>query len=202
MKLQHKVLTKILAAKFQIDKKNMIAFRGRMQHMQRLGFPPGSNTGKGRPSIYGWRQLFLLAMAFEYLEIGATPDRAVAELFRTEDEVIEALKNVAKALIDDSNEAELAPFLLVDLSAIQLLKAPQKGPNVKVLPMSKLIRTISEFDENKVQTGFAFIDLSRVVSSLIDCFATVTDDPKSEIARSLSDWSESSPNEHFKLKIA
>lgn len=56
------------------------AFRSRLQHIQRLGFPAGANTGRGRPAAYSAGQIMSLAIAVELLQLGMSPERAVAAL--------------------------------------------------------------------------------------------------------------------------
>lgn len=57
-----------------------VAFRGRLQHLQRLGFPAGVNTGRGRPARYEAEQMIMLALALQFIELGLTPERAVSVL--------------------------------------------------------------------------------------------------------------------------
>lgn len=53
------------------------ALLGRFKHFQRLGFPGGSNTGRGSRAEYGVEQILAFALAFELLETGIMPVRAV-----------------------------------------------------------------------------------------------------------------------------
>jgi hypothetical protein len=57
-----------------------IALLGRLKHLQRLGWPPGSNLGKGRRVKYQADQVLLVAWALELIQLGFTPERAVATL--------------------------------------------------------------------------------------------------------------------------
>lgn len=52
------------------------AFANRLKHLQRLGFPPGVNTGRGRAADYHPEHLVLLALALELITFGYTPERA------------------------------------------------------------------------------------------------------------------------------
>jgi len=121
MQFTYRELLATLAYKHEIDDSNKTAFRGRIQHMQRLGFPAGVNTGKGKPAYYGWRELLLLALAFEYLEIGSTPDRCVAEIVKFEDRLLDGLAIVVSA--DSSDDMDkLHCFLRAELSSLLTLK--------------------------------------------------------------------------------
>ncbi len=54
-----------------------VAFRARLKHFQRLGFPEGVNTGTGRRATYGVRHLFQLVIAMEFTQSGMSPQRVV-----------------------------------------------------------------------------------------------------------------------------
>ncbi len=53
------------------------AFANRLRHLQRLGFPPGVNTGRGTVATYGVGEVFLLGVALELMQLGLNPERAV-----------------------------------------------------------------------------------------------------------------------------
>lgn len=52
------------------------AFSARLKHFQRLGFPPGINTGRGRAASYDIGHLLLLMLALELVQLGIPPERA------------------------------------------------------------------------------------------------------------------------------
>lgn len=53
------------------------AFKARLRHLQTLGFPPGTNTGKGRRAAYSISNLLQLAIAMELAQAGVGPLRTV-----------------------------------------------------------------------------------------------------------------------------
>jgi hypothetical protein len=57
-----------------------IAFRARLKHFQRLGFPPGVNTGTGKRAVYTFPLLIMLAFATELTQAGMAPKRVVKTL--------------------------------------------------------------------------------------------------------------------------
>jgi hypothetical protein len=74
-------VVRLLSHIHKIDsEKHAVAFKGRLQHFQRLKFPEGVNTGKGRPAHYGAGQLIALAVALEMTQLGLPPERAVLTL--------------------------------------------------------------------------------------------------------------------------
>jgi hypothetical protein len=67
----------ILARLNAIDEAGRVAFRARIKHFQRLGFPPGSNTGKGRPASHSAVTLLQLIFAFDLTQAGLPPAMVV-----------------------------------------------------------------------------------------------------------------------------
>jgi hypothetical protein len=53
------------------------AFSNRLKHLQRLGFPPGVNTGRGRAATYYAEHAFLLGVALQLNELSISPERAI-----------------------------------------------------------------------------------------------------------------------------
>ena len=52
------------------------AFHARLQHLQKLKFPAGLNTGRGRAATYTVGHIYLIGVALELLQIGLNPERA------------------------------------------------------------------------------------------------------------------------------
>lgn len=53
------------------------AFVGRLQHLQKRGFPPGVNTGRGRAATYHAEHAFLLGVALQLNELSVSPERSI-----------------------------------------------------------------------------------------------------------------------------
>jgi hypothetical protein len=53
------------------------AFVGRLQHLQKLKFPAGTNTGRGRAARYQPHHIFLIAIVLQLNELGMNPDKAI-----------------------------------------------------------------------------------------------------------------------------
>lgn len=73
-------LLRLLTHLHQVADDRQTALRGRLQHFQRLKFPPGVNTGRGKPAAYGAGSLVSLGVAFEMLQLGMLPEAIVALL--------------------------------------------------------------------------------------------------------------------------
>ncbi|MFC4594275.1 hypothetical protein [Sphingobium tyrosinilyticum] len=67
----------IAAAMHDIAPEHRSAFANRMKHYQRLGFPAGINTGRGRAATYKAEHVFLLCFALEFAQLGLTTENAI-----------------------------------------------------------------------------------------------------------------------------
>lgn len=72
----------MFAARFCIPEDRHIAFRGRLDHLRKLGCPSGVNSGKGRPATFGWSQIVELSIALDLIHGGFAPD-GVARIIQT-----------------------------------------------------------------------------------------------------------------------
>lgn len=66
-----------LAQHHMIASERRSAFANRIKHLQKQGFPPGTNTGRGRAASYQVQHLFLLGVALELAQFGYTPERSI-----------------------------------------------------------------------------------------------------------------------------
>lgn len=57
-----------------------VALMGRIKNLQRKGWPPGTNSGRGKPADYDMRAVIDLLMAFELTALRIPPDQAVEVL--------------------------------------------------------------------------------------------------------------------------
>jgi hypothetical protein len=74
----------LLGRLHRVHSGNQIALMGRLKHFKRLGFPEGTNLGRGARVKYDARRTMLLVAAFEMLQFGLTPERAANLLTRVE----------------------------------------------------------------------------------------------------------------------
>ncbi|MCC4252247.1 hypothetical protein LL251_07405 [Sphingobium naphthae] len=78
--LTYRDVEETLAAVHRIRPDKRIAFRARLKHLQREGWPEGANTGTGKRFNYQLSSLMQMALAIELLQAGLSPRRAVAIL--------------------------------------------------------------------------------------------------------------------------
>tara|TARA_R110000850_G_scaffold38800_25_gene100983 strand:- start:769 stop:1365 length:597 start_codon:yes stop_codon:yes gene_type:complete len=189
MEFTYKEIQKILSQKHDIADHNETAFRGRMQHMQRLGFPTGVNTGKGRPVSYTWRELLLLALAFEYLEIGATPDRAIAEIVKIEDMILTGVSKVILAGQEAADSPTSNHFLFAELSALLTLKAEESWhQQCKIVSFEDINQILSADGNDAFRSPYAIIDLRQFLGGIFVSVLNVCGLNNQIMAKDVSLW--------------
>lgn len=80
MQLTYSQLEDFFAEVHNVAPQKRIALKGRLKHFQRLGWPAGTNKGKGARVNYGIGQTMSLAIGMQMLELGLTPERVVEQL--------------------------------------------------------------------------------------------------------------------------
>ncbi len=182
---QYSEIFKILSKKHRISRKKTVSFRGRLQHFQRLGFPLGVNTGKGKRVKYTWRELFLMGLALEYVEIGSTPERIVQEILKFEDILLESLAKVASP----KNYETEGCFLLTELSGLLALKEENEwGEEMVLLNQSEITAVFSADGDDRYRSPYAIIDLRQFVASILLAVFETIEIPKDQLLEDLKLW--------------
>lgn len=186
LSFQYAEIFEVLMKKHKISKTKAISFRGRLQHFQRLGFPLGINTGRGKRVKYTWRELFLLGLALEYVEIGSTPERIVQEILKFEDILLTSLAKVASPGEPETEGC----FLLTELSGLLALKQEQHwGEEIALLSQSEMNQVFSDDGDDRYRSPYAIIDLRQFVASIfLAVFETIVM-PKDLLLNDLKQWS-------------
>lgn len=189
MEFTYKEVQDILAQKHHIADANRTAFRGRIQHMQRLGFPTGVNTGKGRPASYTWRELLLIGLAFEYLEIGSTPDRSIAEIIKIEDMLLVGLSKVVLAPAQPDGSAHGDHFLFAELSALLTLRAEDTWhQQCKILAFDDIKQILSAEGNDAYRSPYAIIDLRQFLGGIFTSVMAVCGLNNQIMAKDIKLW--------------
>lgn len=196
LSFQYSEIFEILMKKHKISESKSISFRGRLQHFQRLGFPIGINTGRGKRVKYTWRELFLMGLALEYVEIGSTPERIVQEILKFEDIVLEALAKVASPKESETEGC----FLLTELSGLLALKQENHwGEEIMLLTQFEMMQVFSDEGDDRFRSPYAIIDLRQFVASIfLSVFETMVM-PRDLLADDLKRWAASAQNEGLLL---
>lgn len=79
MQITYRELEDFIAEIHKVALDKRTALKGRLKHFQRLGWPAGTNKGKGARVNYGIGQTMSLAIGMEMLQLGLTPERVVEQ---------------------------------------------------------------------------------------------------------------------------
>ncbi|WP_022684603.1 hypothetical protein [Sphingobium bisphenolivorans] len=116
-------VSSILESVHRIAPVHSSAFRARLKHLQRLGFPSGINTGKGKAAAYGFRELMMLAVALQLIEIGMSPEKATGICQANESDIV---RYTVKAINLANSDKKMEYFLVVHHSSLENLRAERE----------------------------------------------------------------------------
>lgn len=145
-----------LSALADVSTEKRIAFRARLKHLQRLGFPSGINTGSGKKADYDVATLTMMAVATAMMDIGLAPERIVK--LGTEWSWV---SNALRYAVTNSERV----FLVIYPIALAPLRS-DPGAYESPLPL-----TATELARRLAAPGgddrpFAVIDLTRLIGRL------------------------------------
>ena len=166
--LTHASVMDLIAWRHSIAVDKRTALRGRLQHFQRKRFPPGANTGRGKPAAYGWDQLILLGVAFDLLELGLTPD-LVIELVNSEAEnIFDGL--TANGAWKNAGIIPVSPCLIVlEMRALYPLKddSSLQSYGFYIMTNDQIVKHLSGLHIKGLHLPISIIDLRGVVGDII-----------------------------------
>lgn len=142
MQITYSELEDFLAYAHGVSPEKRAALKGRLKHFQRLGWPSGTNKGKGARVQYGVGQTLLLAMGLELLQLGLTPERVISELKYGGGLIAEGFLS---ALEDYRIERENVYFIL----------SPEN------------LRSLRGIDDNEETTSFALVTSQQNITEIL-----------------------------------
>lgn len=108
------------------------AFRSRLQAIQKMGWPAGTNTGRGVKATYHAVHLFQMEFIVQLLHTGLTPERVVSLMKVNWPQIMLTL---CQAWDDRSAKRELARYMTVRPTALIDLQNPdEKIDGVLMVP--------------------------------------------------------------------
>ena len=137
---------------------------------------------------YSWRELFLIGLALDCLEIGSTPDRSVNEIIKFEDVFLSAVASVAIGDKEEESE-EFKCFLIVELSNLMSLKEEGDWSQiVKLLSHQDLMQILSSEGLDAHRSPYALIDLRQFLAAILDGVFNCVAGSKKMIVSDLKTW--------------
>lgn len=198
MELGSREIESMLAARHGIVGERQIAFRGRLEHLRKLGCPTGVQTGKGRPAVFGWQQLIELAAALELINLGISPDE-VARVIKVHHNRLRlhaaGLGSVVlsqRALIDATQRQKWpfpkTHFLLLDVGALSGLQADggKRDPLLHVLDSRAYVEELKSAPADAA--AIVTVDLGTMIANLLYLVSGWLRWGVSETAGDFSDW--------------
>ncbi|WP_114228505.1 MULTISPECIES: hypothetical protein [Sphingomonas] len=203
MNLTFNQVEAVFAARFDIPAERAVAFRGRLQHFQRLKFPSGVNTGRGTKATYGWVQVIQLMVALDLIDLGLTPDLATRSVRQNSDRLIGAVHMVVtgfgstealvKALMKARCPFGITQFAVASVFALTLPRGDDQGALI-------MVQTGREFTEqlNKdpaVEPAAILINLGARLMLVGQHIGRCAGLEPIEVATDLMSWSSEWANE-------
>lgn len=194
--LSYAQVADVLAAQHEVADANRVAFRGRLQHFQRLGFPAGINTGRGRSAKYGFGQVLMLALGLELIQFGLSPEKAVSILRQHEPAIRRAIRDNMKEEKDWNDPTDFWLGFSPSVMTAAFRKDDDRTPSDEETSFfsggtSELMHFVILM-ESTVKTRLAIIHLSGVLRSIGALWARVTDVDLPELQLIIRTWSDAS----------
>lgn len=109
-----------LAGMYSIAPARRSPFSNRLRHLQKQGFPAGTNTGRGKAAQYEHEHVFQLAIVLMLNSFGYTPERAITLVDANRDNLAQGiLKTLSASRQGLADEAVFCAFPPVGLSDLQ-----------------------------------------------------------------------------------
>lgn len=171
MHLTYRELEDFFAVIHRVAESKRIALRGRLKHFQRLGWPAGTNKGKGARVEYGIGQTMSLAMGLEMLQLGLTPERVVAQLKLGGPQLASGF---LEALNEYGPYADPIFYIFApeSLHSLRDDDSDKEGILSMMVSRSLLPEMMSQISPMNQWRRFAFINLSNLLDEYIEYFVS------------------------------
>jgi hypothetical protein len=130
-----------------------------------------------------------MALAFEYLEIGSTPDRSIAEIIKIEDMLLVGLSKVILAVEQPDGSDQSKHFLFAELSALLTLKAEDSWHQpCKILSFRDIKQILSSDGNDAYRSPYAIVDLRQFLGGIFTSVLDVCGLNNQIIAKDIKLW--------------
>jgi len=192
-------LNGLVRAKFDIGEDRKGALRSRFQHLQRLKFPAGVNTGRGKKVDYGWWETLQVCLAFELIDQGLSPDLVIAMISNNLDGIEFGAAVFTMLLEDSSAPAELISrqkmpdgqgcFLYCAANALANFKVESEGFQgfMAFYGEDELVRD-NEFRHLLDSSNGTFVNLGNIIMHILNYRATALDEGLDAVVADFLAW--------------
>lgn len=112
-----------LALSYRIVEEKRGAFTAKLQNLQKLRFPGGTNTGRGRAARYTVGHLYLMGVALELSQLGLSPERAKL-VIESDLHAVAMAGAMAARDISQDGQFEFPVFLYCDPGVLRYMMKP------------------------------------------------------------------------------
>lgn len=204
MDLSFKQLEKVFAERFAIGEDRAVAFRARLQHLQRQGIPEGVNTGRGTRANYGWKQVIQLMVALDMIDLGLTPEVAIRRVKQNTDQLVATIRRVVlrfetqskleKAILNGRCSIGSTEFLLTSAGLLSYESERQgEGEFLVMIEGKAFYRRFTE--DSAVEPMAAYLDLGARIMLVAHLVGREVHAGPRETAADLKQWLELRVNE-------
>ncbi|WP_324808739.1 hypothetical protein SH584_04030 [Sphingomonas sp. LY29] len=179
----------ILATIHGVSEGKVSALQSRVKDFQRRGFPNGLNTGKGKAAEYQPEHVIMLGVAFEFLELGMTPERIVLLLSSAEPAVLPEMRRIASKgrgglLRKNKTLLYFDPRGLTDL---------REGRDFEKSRTAVMIGTPADLERRFLSDVYghprlAVVDLFQMCWDLVEATMEVVDEQQEEVSIAYVEW--------------
>lgn len=199
MQFKFDQVERALAAVYEIADDRRTAFSSRLKHLQRLGFPAGTNPGRGRVASYDPGQAFLLALALELAQLGHPPERSARLIVANLVDI--AGSAFAAATQGPAEEVFANPVLLyvVPAGLSDLVTRRAKDREAKFFLHGDFERVQEDFafEFRRGLLRMAFFSLSALLQKLATNLMADSDQPIGSFYEELAAWAHRTAAEDF-----
>lgn len=161
-------LEAFLAEIHRVAPEKRTALKGRLKHFQRLGWPAGTNQGKGARVQYGVGQTLSLAIGFELLQLGLTPERVVDQMKYAGGYLVDGF---LECLDQTVSEPDPVYYIFAPESLHSFRGEEGEGPGFSSMLLSRsqvqeMLSSAPLFHQRR----FAFIDMLAVLDAYLEYF--------------------------------
>lgn len=189
MHLTYAELEDFLAELHRVAPEKRIALRGRLKHFQRLGWPEGTNQGKGARVQYGIGQTMSLVMAMEMLQLGLTPERVVEQMTYSMTYLPQGFQASLKAIREGDEDEILYVFSPECLYSLRGIDDERQGIQSVMIAKSKMPELANSPPFSRT-FRYAVINLSELMSAYLSYFLKSKNVDEQLVADALDNWSD------------
>ncbi|HEX8583110.1 MAG TPA: hypothetical protein VF680_01710 [Allosphingosinicella sp.] len=196
MELTFNQVEMVFTQRFEVPQARAVAFRGRLQHLQRVEIPEGSRTGRGIKAVYGWKQLVQLMIALELLDLGVQPDVTARAVRKSSDTLLHSiyltlLEFDTPAAVTKALKRARCPFAQTHIAvasagALTFDRDGDPQPYVVTFKGPEFLKRLT--DDPAFEPAGTYIDLGSRVMLLGQLVGRTAGLEPEEVASSLTAW--------------